>query len=139
MCRIDCETDKEKKCVYPENLQEHCEKLDGIVSNMDEIVTKLQTVAQQMHSVENLEKLQNVNKAPLFLTWPVSRYGEVMDELCSAYSNELKSRIIVKESIAHSSTKEELSYYVITWVHQPFIDSQVEFLLESLLQETGHR
>lgn len=29
-----------------------------------------------MHSVEKLEKLQNTNKTPMFLTWSSDRYGK---------------------------------------------------------------
>ena len=65
--------------------------------------------------------------------------GEVIGEICKAYKKELEVKRIVKENIAHSSTKQELKYYIITWVHQPYIDTQTDFLLESLLQETGLR
>jgi hypothetical protein len=30
-------------------------------------------------------------------------------------------------------------YHAATWVHQPYIDSNVDLLVESLLHETGHR
>ncbi|KAJ9588712.1 hypothetical protein L9F63_018004, partial [Diploptera punctata] len=64
---------------------------------------------------------------------------EVIDKICDAYKCELKAKRIVKESVAHSRTNQELKYYIITWVHQPYVDSHIELLLESLLQETGHR
>jgi hypothetical protein len=36
-----------------------------------------------MHSVGKLEKLQNINKTPLFLTWSSDRYGKsVTSQFC---------------------------------------------------------
>jgi len=52
----------------------------------EKILEELQTVHQQMCSVGKLEKLQNTNKMPLFLTWPSERYGKLL--LCYLSVNE---------------------------------------------------
>jgi len=44
----------------------------------EKILEELQTVHQQMCSVGKLEKLQNTNKMPLFLTWPSEKYGKLL-------------------------------------------------------------
>ncbi|KDR21356.1 cyclin-dependent kinase 2-interacting protein-like [Zootermopsis nevadensis] len=125
--------------IYPEGLEAQCEQLDEVIQVMNKIVGQLQTVAQQMHSVEKLEKLQNTNKTPMFLTWSSDRYGKVSDEIYEAYRLELIAKNRVKNNIAHCCTKEALMYHTATWVHQPYIDSNVDLLLESILHETGHR
>nr|AGM32394.1 cyclin-dependent kinase 2-interacting protein-like protein [Coptotermes formosanus] len=125
--------------IYPEGLQEQCEKLDEVVQAMNKVLEELQAVHQQMYSVGKLEKLQNTNKLPLFLTWSSERYGQVSEEVYKAYKLELAAKNRVKNNIAHCCTKEALMYYTATWVHQPYIDSHVDLLVESLLQETGHR
>ncbi|KAJ9575158.1 hypothetical protein L9F63_025891 [Diploptera punctata] len=129
----------ESSIIYAEKLEEQCEKLDETVRNMNDIVMKLIEGSQQMHSVEKLEYPSSVKKAPLFITWPISKYGEVIGKICDAYECEVRAKTIVKESVAHSRTNQELKYYIITWVHQPYVDTHIELLLESLLQETGHR
>jgi hypothetical protein len=65
--------------------------------------------------------------------------GQVSEEVYKAYKLELAAKNRVKNNIAHCCTKEALMYYTATWVHQPYIDSHVDLLVESLLQETGHR
>lgn len=62
--------------IYPEGLQEQCEQLNEVVQEMNKIVGQLQSITQQMYSVGKLEKLQNINKTPLFLTWSSDRYGK---------------------------------------------------------------
>ncbi|PNF17813.1 hypothetical protein B7P43_G05806 [Cryptotermes secundus] len=125
--------------IYPEGLQEQCEQLNEVVQTMNEIVGQLRAVTQQMYSVGKLEKLQNINKTPLFLTWSSDRYGQVSEEVYEAYALELRAKNRVKNNIAHCSTKAAIMYHVATWVHQPYIDTNVDLLVESLLHETGHR
>jgi len=54
----------------------------------EKILEELQTVQQQMCSVEKLEKLQNTNKMPLFLTWPSEKYGKLLLCNLSVYESE---------------------------------------------------
>jgi hypothetical protein len=55
----------------------------------EKILEELQTVHQQLCSVGKLEKLQNTNKIPLFLTWPSERYGKLL--LCYLFLYEWES------------------------------------------------
>jgi hypothetical protein len=53
----------------------------------NKIIGQLQTIAQQMYGVDKLEKLQNINKTPLFLTWPSDRYGKLCNFAILSYRN----------------------------------------------------
>ncbi|XP_069694097.1 cyclin-dependent kinase 2-interacting protein-like isoform X1 [Periplaneta americana] len=124
---------------YPDGLQELCDELSEIVLIMERVVEKMEVIPRQMRSVATLEKLNSMNKAPLFLTWPSEKFGEVSEEILEAYKCELKIKNKVKRTIAHSTSIEALMYYTALWVHQTDVDSKIDLLVESLLLETGHR
>jgi hypothetical protein len=55
-----------------------------------------------------------------------------------AYKLELTTKNGVNNNIAHCHTEEALMCHTATWVHQLYIDSNVDLLVEGLLQGTGH-
>ncbi|XP_069694160.1 cyclin-dependent kinase 2-interacting protein-like isoform X2 [Periplaneta americana] len=59
---------------YPDGLQELCDELSEIVLIMERVVEKMEVIPRQMRSVATLEKLNSMNKAPLFLTWPSEKF-----------------------------------------------------------------
>ncbi|KAK7488625.1 hypothetical protein BaRGS_00020078 [Batillaria attramentaria] len=59
------------------------------------------------------------------------------DGLHKMYAKELSLKKQIAQNIAHSSSRELLTFYSVAWLHEPYINSQLP--LESLLLETGHR
>nr|CAD7206514.1 unnamed protein product [Timema douglasi] len=68
-----------------------------------------------------------------------SSIGDVASCVSEAYSMECKVKKHVKENIAHSKSKEALMFLMAAWVHQCYIEPEVEVGLEALLHETGLR
>jgi hypothetical protein len=66
-----------------------------------------------------------------------SHFG-ASEEVHEAYKLELTAKNRVNNNTAHCCTKEALMYHTATWVHQLYVDSNVDLLVESLLHETGH-
>lgn len=51
----------------------------------------------------------------------------------------LQNKEFISENICHIQGKDKLMFYAANWTHQPYITSEINLSLESLLIETGHR
>ena len=60
-------------------------------------------------------------------------------ELQEMYSKELDVKRTIVQDIAHNKNRDILMLYISTWQHQPYIEDQATTILESMLQESGHR
>nr|CAD7417370.1 unnamed protein product [Timema poppensis] len=107
--------------------------------NVDDIVVCMETLTRQLKLIAELESLRGSNNSPMFLTWPTIKFGDVASCVSEAYSMECKVKKHVKENIAHSKSKEALMFLMAAWVHQCYIEPEVEVGLEALLHETGLR
>lgn len=59
--------------------------------------------------------------------------------ILEAYENELKIKRFVKEHVSHSTSKDSLLSFLPLWVQQCYVDSDINFRLEAMLKECGHR
>ncbi|GLV46382.1 uncharacterized protein CBL_20724 [Carabus blaptoides fortunei] len=121
--------------LHPAGLESLAVTLNDAVSAMNVIVDNLDTSVQQLKSLIHLHK----SPVPIFLSWPVGKYSEVCERISQAYRQEYKLKYLIGENIAHVSGKDKLMLYAASWTYQPYIDSDIEMCLESLLTETGHR
>ena len=55
------------------------------------------------------------------------------------YQKELALKLTIVQNIAHATNQDVAMTMVYAWIHEPYIDEQSELILESLVQETGHR
>ncbi|XP_068085846.1 cyclin-dependent kinase 2-interacting protein [Anabrus simplex] len=135
------EGEAEKDRMYPEGLQQQCDLLEETYNMMCEAEATLRIITQQLEAVVKLEKLQNICSpaAPMFITWPTQKFGEVLARISEAYRQELEVKRCVKENIAHCTSKESAVLHASAWVHQPYITTDVDLAVESLIVETGHR
>lgn len=122
------------------------------------IIESMKTMTSQMKAVV---KLHN-NPSPIFLTWPVEKFGSYWERkvkfisrirndcynvfsgdefelISSAYAKEYEIKVCTKENIAHCTSEDKLLIHLAAWIYQVFISPKVTVALESLLIETGHR
>ena len=71
----------------------------------------------------------------LFLLFSVTAFTEVAE----MYSKELKLKQCIGENICHGKDRETIMFYNAAWVHEPYIESDMKLLLESMLLETKHK
>lgn len=75
----------------------------------------------------------------MFISWTVDRMFETAKKIAEAYEQEFRLKRFVVENICHLQDKDKLMFYSACWTHQPYITKDIDFCLESLLVETGHR
>lgn len=55
------------------------------------------------------------------------------------FEEEVASKRIVLENIAHTVDDDDLMFLMAVWTHDPYLTSKLTILTESLLVETKHR
>ena len=68
---------------------------------------------------------------------PMSVAVEAFETLHSMHAKELRLKMEVAKAAALGETREVLMFYSASWVHEPYLNSQV--IVQSLLMETGHQ
>lgn len=58
--------------------------------------------------------------------------GQAYQDIYEAFSSELALKNVIKEEIAHCSTKDSLLYHVLSWTSELFIGNRIRLLYESL-------
>ncbi|KAL1138412.1 hypothetical protein AAG570_008476, partial [Ranatra chinensis] len=124
---------------YPPGLQDLCDKLNGICNSMCGVASEMEKIQTQIISLCKLESLRKVEQKPIFLTWPINSYVDVCSFVSQSYNREAKLKVIIKENIAHCTTKENLMLYSAMWAHLPYLDEKIDLMMETLLKETGYR
>ncbi|XP_064634674.1 cyclin-dependent kinase 2-interacting protein-like [Lineus longissimus] len=128
--------------LHVEELQTLCEKLEKVFQTLEKIIGKLEGISRTLKGVCDLEWHQNgqaVPQHPLFLTWQTKQFYDTATNLTKMYKKELDLRRTIIENIAHTDDRDLMMFYTSAWLHQPYIDSDTQLLLESCLVETGHR
>ncbi|CAH0551557.1 unnamed protein product [Brassicogethes aeneus] len=88
--------------------------------------------------IKALSKL-NKEKEILFISLNGIELSNLVESISLAYRDEFKVKEHILENIAHTKGKNEVMFYAASWTHQCNITSDVNFKLETLLVETGHR
>ncbi|KAL0129780.1 hypothetical protein PUN28_001796 [Cardiocondyla obscurior] len=133
-CLKDITQEKQDKN-YSETLQDLCDKLENICDTLDGIVENLEKIKNQLITVSALHTTAD----KLFITWPITKFGEVAETIHKAYHMETKLKRKLFENVAHNYTESWKMLHLAAWVYQPLITEDLTILLESLLTETGHR
>ncbi|CAD5118885.1 DgyrCDS7561 [Dimorphilus gyrociliatus] len=117
--------------------------LENIIEKMEHYVNKFQALNKSLKGIEQLELFRNddsIVEQPLFQTWTISEFGEQSERLLRMYEKELELKKMIFKNICHNyAEKELLIFYSSAWIHEPYIELQHDFLLESMLVESGHK
>ncbi|XP_074651527.1 cyclin-dependent kinase 2-interacting protein-like [Tubulanus polymorphus] len=131
-------SDSEQSSAMPDELQPHCDGLEKIIFSMEKVVSKMKRVVQSLQGIAELDShQQSDDTAPLFLTWPVSRFADVASEIVEMYTKEYDVKVTIKENVAHTTDRNLLMTYSAAWIHQIYVQSNSKFMLESMLIDTG--
>ena len=79
--------------------------------------------------------LYYLNKIILFFF----QKADASEKLLKMYQKELSVKKSIVENVAHSSDRDTLMAYTAVWLHQPYIESDIEALVEAMVLETGLR
>ncbi|XP_072760807.1 cyclin-dependent kinase 2-interacting protein-like [Anoplolepis gracilipes] len=120
---------------YSMVLQDLCDKLENVCDNLDGIIINLEQIKNQLTAITVLQETTN----KLFITWPMSKFGEIAETIYEMYRKEAKLKRNLFENIAHNHTESWKMFNLAVWVHQPLLFESSTILLNSLLIETGHR
>ncbi|XP_011866252.1 PREDICTED: cyclin-dependent kinase 2-interacting protein-like [Vollenhovia emeryi] len=120
---------------YSEALQDLCDKLENICDDLDVVVGNLDQIKHQLTTVPGLHK--TVDK--LFVTWPITKFGEVAETIHKAYHMEAKLKRKLVENVAHNHTESSKMLHIAAWVYEPSLTEDLTILLESFLNEVGLR
>ncbi|KAI0219597.1 Cyclin-dependent kinase 2-interacting protein [Lamellibrachia satsuma] len=102
----------------------------------------MQKLTEAFHGIVELERHRNEGpeQEPMFLSWTTDMFYETSEKLLQMYREELPSKEVVVQNIAHGTSRDITMFYTATWKHEPYIDwPKATLLLESMLTETGHR
>ena len=64
---------------------------------------------------------------------------ETSEQLLDMYERELRLKQKIVQNVAHGRDQNMLMSYTTVWLHQPYIDTDSERLLNGMLLETGLR
>lgn len=134
----EIEKKKEDHNLYPEGLQEHCDKLEQICNELKLVVSKMRLILKNFEAIMQLEGMKKVLR-PIFITWSAEKYVTTVQGLVESYEREVLLKEHVKENIGHAGKKEDVMLQCALWAHQPYIASDLDFMIEAMLKETGHR
>ncbi|KAL0278836.1 UNVERIFIED_CONTAM: hypothetical protein PYX00_000530 [Menopon gallinae] len=129
---IQEEKESKERC---SELNSYCHSLDEVVDQLANVIDIMKVLTKQMKAVAKVHE----GASPPFLTWPVTKFGEVFEEIQNAYEKELEVKRIVKENIAQFADSRKLIIHLGAWVYEIYVTPKTKMLLESLLLETGHK
>ncbi|XP_063700881.1 cyclin-dependent kinase 2-interacting protein [Culicoides brevitarsis] len=117
--------------LYPiDELKVHCNNLAVIMTIFEDVISNTKIFKNQL---ENL--VQTDETKVFFKTWTTDRFLDATNAVLEAYEKEFQLKTIVKEDIAHGTTKSELAWHSVVWQYPSFVNSDVEFLLKSIKME----
>ncbi|KAK2144764.1 hypothetical protein LSH36_733g01039 [Paralvinella palmiformis] len=141
--------------VLPDELENDCHKLKNVYLSMEKLVVKFEKMTSCLASVADLNQScqdasfsnsQTTLASPtrsctdiLFKTWPSHMFADASEKLLKMYQKELSVKKSIVENVAHSSDRDTLMAYTAVWLHQPYIESDIEALVEAMVLETGLR
>ncbi|XP_069494201.1 cyclin-dependent kinase 2-interacting protein [Ambystoma mexicanum] len=123
-------------------LEMRCTDLTNTFGDMAKLQVKMEKLTSTLKGVCDLESYHHQagqQTAPLFHTWPTKYFYEVSLKLSDMYRKELQLKQTIVEEIAHTGDHDLMMVYLSSWLYQPYIDTSIKLLLESMLLETGHR
>ncbi|KAM3919157.1 cyclin-dependent kinase 2-interacting protein [Leptodactylus fuscus] len=125
-----------------EEMERLCAELLDLFGKMQQIQLKMEKLTSTFKGVCDLEAYQcsGDNPKPIhFHTWPTTLFYETSLKMSEMYEKEIFLKKTVVGELAHTSDQDLLMAYLSCWLYQPYIDSSIKVLLESMLLETGHR
>ncbi|XP_062947267.1 cyclin-dependent kinase 2-interacting protein [Cynocephalus volans] len=131
--------------MYPEynkELETLCEELRATLDALTKIQVKMEKLSSTTKGICELENYhygEESDRPPLFHTWPTTHFYEVSQKLSDMYRKELLLKRTVVEELAHTVDHDLILSYLSMWLHQPYLESDSQLHLESMLLETGHR
>ncbi|KAJ1522909.1 hypothetical protein ONE63_002049 [Megalurothrips usitatus] len=138
--KLDALRSSDFESAYPQGLQERCDQLQNVVDKMELCLANLSILVHQFSALMKLNALQQGgNDEVVYLSWSTEKFRQSLQTIYDAYSKELKLKNVIKEEVAHSTSKERLVYYITNWMLQPNIGHSCQLLCESLFCETGLR
>uniref|UniRef100_A0A8D1G446 Cyclin dependent kinase 2 interacting protein n=1 Tax=Sus scrofa TaxID=9823 RepID=A0A8D1G446_PIG len=127
---------------YSRELETLCEELQATLDGLTKIQMKMEKLSSTTKGVcelENYHYTEEQKRPLLFHTWPTAHFYAVSRRLSDMYGRELSLKRVVAQELAHSVHRDLALSYLAMWLHQPYVDSDSQLLLESMLLETGHR
>uniref|UniRef100_A0A8D1S389 Cyclin dependent kinase 2 interacting protein n=1 Tax=Sus scrofa TaxID=9823 RepID=A0A8D1S389_PIG len=127
---------------YSRELEMLCEELQATLDGLTKIQMKMEKLSSTTKGVcelENYHYTEEQKRPLLFHTWPTAHFYAVSRRLSDMYGRELSLKRVVAQELAHSTHRDLALSYLAMWLHQPYVDSDSQLLLESMLLETGHR
>ncbi|KAF7275261.1 hypothetical protein GWI33_012030 [Rhynchophorus ferrugineus] len=116
-------------------IDEQLTELFNIVQKFQENIAIFSTIENQIDAVERLPNISN----PVFFSLEVITISKLIKSICLAYKKEFQAKLSILENIGFSKTKKEAMFFAVYWTHQIHVSRNINFQLESLLVETGHR
>lgn len=78
-----------------------------------------------------------VDSVAVFHSWNCLRFSAAAEEIYAAYSAEHIVKVIIFEEVAHQNNKDDLMYFVASWVHQANISDRTTEVLQMMITECG--
>jgi len=124
----------------PLELNPLCDQLCGLVDVMEKIEQKLKGKVDQIEGLKSLRKFQKFESESslMFTTMTLDDVAETVSSIHACYAKELKFKQQLVQEVAHAGSREASMVYTLSWLHQPYIDTQAHDGLTALLKETGH-
>ncbi|XP_050301237.1 cyclin-dependent kinase 2-interacting protein-like [Anthonomus grandis grandis] len=120
---------------YSTRLEECITSLYAVVEGLkinNDVFSKLVT------QVYAFGRLPNIDDT-VFFSLSASNIAERCVEVCEAYKKEFQAKQYILENIAYTRTTNDVMFLAAYWTHQLNITDKVNFVLKSLLVESGHR
>ncbi|XP_044128170.1 cyclin-dependent kinase 2-interacting protein-like isoform X1 [Bufo gargarizans] len=125
-----------------EELERLCSELLEVLEKMQQLQQKMEKLTSTFKGVWDLEAYQCSGGTPkpiLFHTWPTMLFYETSLKMSEMYKKEICLKKTIVGEIAHTAEQDLLMVYLSCWLYQPYVESSIKVLLESMLLETGHR
>lgn len=114
-------------------------ELYEIVQNLLKTCDCFDILSKQITATSKLNRSATDNETPLFASLSTKSIAKLIDDIVTAYKNELQIKQDVLENIAYTRNKADLMFLAACWTYQCCIKSDIKLKLETLLTETGHR
>ena len=118
----------------PNQEESHLSNLQSIVSTQSAVVDKLSDLTDNTMSLASIHS-GSTGDSVYFQSWPVTRFLNSFREWLHGFRKDLELKRWIVQHICHSSSKEELMFYVACWTYEPYLPPKSS--MNCVLHETG--
>lgn len=143
-CLLSQSGESEDHCsvnLLPQSLLPLCDKMTQLLKRMEKVVLRLSGLVSMYHGVAQLECHNKTTEESviLFQGWNVKQFEDTIRQVTQMYQKELELKKSIAENVCHAKDRNNVMFYVASWVHQPYIEDRSKLMIESILLETRHK